>query len=56
MYDKKVALELGSSDPLVISNSINPIKASKVIFENWLMNLGQVCSSPKWIYIHNDIY
>lgn len=52
---KKIVLELGGSDPLIVLDDADLDVAVKMAVEERLSNCGQVCSSPKRIIVMNDV-
>lgn len=50
----KSVLELGGSDPFIITKNCDINKAIEDLLNSRLLNWGQVCSSPKRVYIHED--
>lgn len=50
-----VTLELGGKSPCIIDKDANLIKAAKRIVWGKLLNSGQTCVAPDYLFIHNDI-
>ena len=48
---KKLHLELGGKDPMVISEDAEPEKAARALAYSALLNCGQVCTSTERVYI-----
>lgn len=48
-----VTLELGGKSPVVIGRNANLKKAAKAIAIGKSLNMGQVCLSPDYIFVHN---
>ncbi|CAE6488325.1 unnamed protein product [Rhizoctonia solani] len=53
---KRITLELGGNDPMIILPSVNPEAIAPNIFWGAFTNNGQFCIAAKRIYIHNSIY
>lgn len=53
---KKVVLELGGSDPMVILDSDDVAKTAKIAAASRLGNTGQACNAPKRMIVISDIY
>ncbi len=52
---KKITLELGGNDPLVVLEDANVKKAVKAAVSGSFINAGQVCIAVKRIILHEDI-
>ena len=52
----KSTLELGGSDPLIVTEDYPIEKAVEVILKGCLANTGQICTSSKRIIIYNQMY
>ncbi len=52
---KRVILELGGKDPLVVLEDADVAAAAKFAVRNSFRNAGQVCVSTERIYVHEDI-
>ncbi len=52
---KRVILELGGKDPLVVLDDANVGKAASFAARNSFRNCGQVCVSTERIYVHESI-
>lgn len=48
---KKLHLELGGKDPMVIAEDAEPEKAARALAYSALLNCGQVCTSTERVYI-----
>jgi betaine-aldehyde dehydrogenase len=48
---KKLHLELGGKDPMVIADDAEPEKAARALAYSALLNCGQVCTSTERVYI-----
>ena len=53
---KKVVLELGGSDPMIILDSDDIAKTVEVAVESRMGNMGQACNAPKRMIVMSDIY
>jgi succinate-semialdehyde dehydrogenase/glutarate-semialdehyde dehydrogenase len=53
---KKVVLELGGSDPMIILDSDDISKTVDVAVESRMGNMGQACNAPKRMIVMSDIY
>lgn len=53
---KKVVLELGGSDPMVILDSQDISGLARVATDVRLENMGQACNAPKRMIVMEDIY
>ena len=53
---KKVVLELGGSDPMVILDSLDISSLARVATDVRLENMGQACNAPKRMIVMEDIY
>ncbi len=53
---KKVVLELGGSDPLVLLDSADVAASAKRAFGSRMANVGQACNSPKRMIVTEDLY
>ncbi|GAB1518500.1 hypothetical protein RhiTH_001560 [Rhizoctonia solani] len=53
---KRITLELGGNDPMIILSDVNPQTIAPSIFWGAFTNNGQFCIAAKRIYIHNSIY
>jgi len=53
---KRVVLELGGKDPLVVTSTADVAKAAKFACRNSFRNAGQVCVSTERIYVHASVY
>ena len=54
-YLKKVVLELGGNDPLIILNDADLEQAAKAIIQSRMRNSGQVCVAAKRIIVDSSI-
>jgi succinate-semialdehyde dehydrogenase/glutarate-semialdehyde dehydrogenase len=52
---KRVILELGGKDPLVVLPGADVRKAAEFAARNGFRNAGQVCVSTERVYVHKDI-
>ena len=53
---KKLHLELGGKDPMVVAPDIELDTAVSAVAYAGLINAGQVCTSSERIYVHESIY
>lgn len=53
---KKLHLELGGKDPMVIAPDIEMDTAVRALSYSALLNTGQVCTSTERVYVHQDIF
>ncbi|GAA4051636.1 NAD-dependent succinate-semialdehyde dehydrogenase [Arthrobacter methylotrophus] len=53
---KKVVLELGGSDPLIVLDSADIAATARIAFRARMSNSGQACNSPKRMIVTGDIY
>ncbi|QRV98483.1 aldehyde dehydrogenase family protein [Ceratobasidium sp. AG-Ba] len=53
---KRLTLELGGNDPLIVLPDVDPKKVVPDVFWAALVNNGQTCSASKRLYIHEKIY
>jgi succinate-semialdehyde dehydrogenase / glutarate-semialdehyde dehydrogenase len=53
---KKVVLELGGSDPLIVLDSDDVAATAKAAFKSRLSNTGQACNSPKRMIVMDAVY
>lgn len=53
---KKVVLELGGSDPMVILDSADVVDLARTATDVRLENMGQACNAPKRMIVMQDIY
>jgi acyl-CoA reductase-like NAD-dependent aldehyde dehydrogenase len=53
---KRVILEMGGKDPMLVLDDANVEKAARDAVEFSLQNTGQVCCSLERIYVHESIY
>lgn len=53
---KKVVLELGGSDPMIVLDSPDVGRTAKVAARARLSNCGQACNSPKRMFVMADLY
>ena len=49
-----VTLELGGKSPTIISKSADTIKAADMIISGKVMNAGQVCLSPDYVFVPEE--
>jgi aldehyde dehydrogenase (NAD+) len=50
-----VSLELGGKSPVIVEPDINPRLAAKRILWGKLLNAGQSCVAPDYMFVHEDI-
>ncbi|MFT0846569.1 aldehyde dehydrogenase family protein [Actinomycetaceae bacterium L2_0104] len=55
-YMKRSVLELGGNDPMIVLDAADVVAMAEKAVELRLFNSGQVCTSPKRIIVHSDIY
>nr|AUF72242.1 aldehyde dehydrogenase 25A1 [Syntrichia caninervis] len=53
---KRLTLELGGNDPLIILPDVDPKKVVPDVFWAAFINNGQTCSAAKRLYVHEKIY
>jgi acyl-CoA reductase-like NAD-dependent aldehyde dehydrogenase len=53
---KKMHLELGGKDPMVIAQDVDIPMAVSALSYAALINAGQVCTSTERVYVHDSIY
>ncbi|KAG9093288.1 hypothetical protein FS749_014680 [Ceratobasidium sp. UAMH 11750] len=53
---KRVTLELGGNDPMILLPDVDPKAVAPQIFWGAFKNTGQVCIAAKRLYIHEKIY
>lgn len=53
---KKVVLELGGSDPMIVLDSADLDNTVKLAVESRMANTGQACNSPKRMIVMSEIY
>ena len=53
---KRVTLELGGNDPVIVLDDVDVQRTAKRIFNISFVNAGQVCISAKRIFLHDSIY
>lgn len=53
---KKVVLELGGSDPMIILDSDDVEKTAKIAAASRMGNTGQACNAPKRMIVMSDLY
>jgi betaine-aldehyde dehydrogenase len=53
---KKMHLELGGKDPMVIAPDVEIDVAVSALAYSALLNTGQVCTSTERVYVHESIY
>jgi len=51
---KKLHLELGGKDPMVIAEDADPERAAHALAYSALLNCGQVCTSTERVYVPRD--
>ncbi len=50
-----VSLELGGKSPVIVEPESNPRLAAKRILWGKLLNAGQSCVAPDYMFVHEDI-
>ncbi|MEO8602651.1 MAG: aldehyde dehydrogenase family protein [bacterium] len=53
---KRVTLELGGNDPLIVLDDANPETVLDGLFWGAFQNSGQVCTAIKRLYVHEKVY
>lgn len=53
---KKLHLELGGKDPMVIGPDVEIKVATRALAYSALLNAGQVCTSTERVYVHDSLY
>ncbi|TAK10920.1 MAG: aldehyde dehydrogenase [Anaerolineae bacterium] len=53
---KKLHLELGGKDPMVIGPDVELKVATRALAYSALLNAGQVCTSTERVYVHDSLY
>ncbi|KAG8715495.1 hypothetical protein FRC11_003801 [Ceratobasidium sp. 423] len=53
---KRLTLELGGNDPLIVLPDVDPEQIAPHIFWAAFQNNAQFCNAAKRVYIHDDIY
>ncbi|MFD2131784.1 aldehyde dehydrogenase family protein [Pseudogracilibacillus auburnensis] len=53
---KKVILELGGKDGMIIDDTVDLDRAIKFAADSCFANSGQICTSTERIYVHENIY
>ncbi|GAW11302.1 hypothetical protein ANO14919_006450 [Xylariales sp. No.14919] len=53
---KRVTLELGGNDPLIVCADVDVASVAPVVAATAFTNSGQICFAPKRIYVHEAIY
>jgi acyl-CoA reductase-like NAD-dependent aldehyde dehydrogenase len=53
---KRVSLELGGNDALIVLDDVDPKETAPKVFGAAMQNAGQVCIAAKRIYVHESIY
>jgi acyl-CoA reductase-like NAD-dependent aldehyde dehydrogenase len=53
---KKVILELGGKDPLIVDETVNVKAAARLAAEATFFNAGQICTSTERLYIAESIF
>lgn len=53
---KKVVLELGGSDPMIVLDSVDIAETARIAAESRMSNAGQACNAPKRMIVLSDIY
>ena len=51
---KKLHLERGGKDPMVIAEDADPVQAAHALAYSALLNCGQVCTSTERVYVPDD--
>ena len=50
-----VTLELGGKSPVIVDASANVVKAAQSVMWGKLINAGQTCIAPDYVYVHEKI-
>ena len=53
---KKVVLELGGSDPMIVLDTNDIAKTVEIAVDSRMGNMGQACNAPKRMIVMSDIY
>lgn len=53
---KKVVLELGGKDPLIVDETVDVRKAARLAAEATYFNAGQICTSTERLYVAEGIF
>ena len=53
---KKVVLELGGSDPLLVLDADDPAAIARTAYSARMANVGQACNSPKRMIVADGVY
>ncbi len=53
---KRVSLELGGNDALIVLDDVDPKETAPKVFGAAMQNAGQVCIAAKRIYVHDSMY
>ncbi|HTB48505.1 MAG TPA: aldehyde dehydrogenase family protein [Verrucomicrobiae bacterium] len=51
----KAVMEMGGSNPAIVFEDVDPVKAAPVIFDGRFQHCGQVCDSTKRLVVHESI-
>lgn len=52
---KKVVLELGGKDPLIVDETVDVRAAARLAAEATYTNAGQICTSTERLYVHRSV-
>lgn len=53
---KRLALELGGSDPMIVDADADVAQAAKATAVGRFFNCGQACVAVKRVFVHDDVY
>lgn len=53
---KKLVLELGGKDAMIVDETVNPREAARLAAECVFVNVGQICTSTERIYVTREAY
>ena len=53
---KRLTMELGGSDAALVLRDADVKRTARGLFGIAMFNCGQICTAPKRIYVHEDIY
>ena len=52
---RKVILELGGKDAMIVDETVDPLMAARLAAENAFANAGQICTSTERIYVLQEV-